>query len=99
MDSLFIQWGSEIQISLDFEWLERGWVEMVQILNEIWNLKAHPFEIRTNIHHFVKNYLESGQKRIVFSYSHGLSPTIWKLDHLKSNIQKVWISNPHSRNA
>ena len=29
-------------------------------------------------------------------YSQSLSPTVWKLDHLKSDLQKVRISDPHS---
>ena len=39
---IHIQWGSEIRTSLDFEWLKRGWVAMVRILNGIWNLEAQP---------------------------------------------------------
>ena len=28
-----IQWGSEVRTRLDFEWLKRGWFQMVWILN------------------------------------------------------------------
>ena len=58
-----------IRILLDFEccdWILTGWTEvglqMVQILNGIWNIEARPFEIWTNDHHLIKNHLKSGQK-------------------------------------
>ena len=37
-------------------------LQMVHILNGIWNPEALPFEIRTKDHHFVKNLLKSRQK-------------------------------------
>ena len=40
-------------------------LQMVGILNGIWNLNAQLFEIRTNGRHFVKNYLKSGQKSLL----------------------------------
>ena len=75
---------------------------MVWILNGIWHLETPPFEIRTN-------HLKSGQKCPGFEWSGFQTVgtkdiaiakarpfengTIWKLDHLKSNLQKVRISN------
>ena len=39
-------------------WISNGWkaivLQMVQILNGIWNQETQPFEIRTNSRHFVK---------------------------------------------
>ena len=37
-------------------------LQIVRILNGIWNSEAQPFEIGTNVSHFGKNYLKSGQK-------------------------------------
>ena len=43
-----------------------------------------------------KNYLKSGQKCLDFKWlGPKLNPTIWKLDHLKSYLQKVQTLNPH----
>ena len=47
-----------------------------------------PFEIRTKTSRFWKVWYSKG-----YGYSFSHSPTIWKPDHLKSNPQKVWISN------
>ena len=79
--------GSKIQTGPDFEWSKRGWVA---------NPEAQPFEIRTNGHHFCKKNLDKKSKfQIVqcsngwdYSYSHSLSPTFWKLNHLKSTFKK-----------
>ena len=38
MPTRSVQWGSEIQTSLDFEWSKRGWVE--KGLDLKWNLKS-----------------------------------------------------------
>ena len=35
---LEVQWGSEIQTSLDFEWLKRGWIANGPDFE--WNLKS-----------------------------------------------------------
>ena len=75
---------------------------MVWISNEIWNLEAQPFEIWTNDRPFVKNHLKSGQKSPYFEWNSfqmfgitaiELKPTIWKQDHLKSDLQKAQILN------
>ena len=50
----YIEWGSEIPTSLDFEWSKRGWVANGPDLNGIWNLEAQLFEIWTNGCHFFK---------------------------------------------
>ena len=42
---LEVQWGSEIQTSLDFEWLKRGWVANGSDYE--WDLEAQSFEIWT----------------------------------------------------
>ena len=44
-------------------------LQIVQILNVIWNLEAQPFEIQTNGRHFIKNHLKSGQKSPDFEWS------------------------------
>ena len=62
-------------------------LQMVWILNGIWNQEAQPFEFQTNGRHFVKNHLKSGQKVHFWM----VGPTIWKPDHLKSDLQKVQI--------
>ena len=36
--SVYIQWGSKIQTSLDFEWSKRGWV--ANVLDFEWDLKS-----------------------------------------------------------
>ena len=36
-------------------------LQMDWILNAIWNLETHKFEIQTNDRHFVKNHLKSGK--------------------------------------
>ena len=62
----------------------------------IWNLAQwppccqKPFEIRTKTSRFWMVQFSNGWE---YSYNHRKSPTIWKLDHLKSDLQKVWISN------
>ena len=47
-----------------------------------------PFEIRTNMSGFWMVRFSNG-----WDYTYGHSQTIWKPDHLKSNLQNVWISN------
>ena len=67
---------------------------MVWISNEIWNPEAQPIEIHTN----------AGQKCLDFEWSSfqmvgtiaismAKAQSFWKPDHLKSNLQKVRISN------
>ena len=46
-----------------------GSLVKVQFLNGIWNPKARPFEIQTNVCHFVKSQLKSGQKHPGFKWS------------------------------
>ena len=78
-------------------------LQIVWILSGIWNLEAQPYEIISTWHHFVKNHLKFGQKypdydwsRFLngwdYRYGHSLSLTIWKPDHLKSELQKLQIS-------
>ena len=43
-------------------------LQMVRILNGIWNLEAQPFEIRINGCHFIKNHLKSGQNCTDFEW-------------------------------
>ena len=44
-------------------------LQMVWILNRIWNPEARPFRIWTSGRHFVKNHLKSGQKCLHFEWS------------------------------
>ena len=94
--------GSEIWTSLDFKWSKRGWVAYG--LNFEWDLKSRcptiwnldkwapfcqkPFEIWTKTSGFQMFQFLNG-----WAYSHSEIPTIWKPDHWKSDLQKVWISN------
>ena len=70
---------------------------MVQILKGIWNTKAPQFEIQSNGCHFVKKHLKYKHIQISngWDHSHGYSwsLTIWKLYHLKYNLQKARFSN------
>ena len=66
-----IQWGSEIQTSLDFEWSKRGWLAIS--VDFKWdlksgNLEAQPSELRTNGPHLFRKHLKSGQKRLDFEW-------------------------------
>ena len=44
-------------------------LQIVWILNRIWNPETQPFKIRTNSGHFVKNHLKSLQKCLDFKWS------------------------------
>ena len=56
------QWGSEIPDESIFQMVKKEvGLQMVWILNRIWNLESWPFEIWTNGCHFVKNHLKSRQ--------------------------------------
>ena len=63
--------------------------------------KPNHWKSRKNGCHFVKNHLKSGRKCPDFKWSgfqmfgsgYSYSQTLWKLDHSKSDHQKVWISN------
>ena len=76
-----------------FEWSKRGGLQIIQIWNGIWNPdKWVPFcqklfEICTKTSGFWMDQFSNGWD---YSYSHGLSPTIWKPDHLKLD-KKSWI--------
>ena len=94
----YIQWGSEIRPSLDFVWSKRSWLLMVRISNGIWNPEAQPFEIWTNGSHFVKPFeiqTKMSEFRMIGTVVIAMAKarTFLKLDHLKSDLQKVWISN------
>ena len=52
-----------------------------------WHLKTGPFDNRTHIHH-----LKTGLVRYSDGYC-SYSQTLQNLDHYKSDLQKVWISN------
>ena len=92
-----------------FWMVKKGWVANGPELNGIWNPEAQPFEIQTNGCHFVKKHFKCGQKGPDFEWSgfqmvgtvamatNKARPfeyqTIWITDHMKSDLQKVWISN------
>ena len=95
---ILIQCGSEIRTAFDLnDRKEVGLQEMVPILMGPQNPETQPFEIRTYGRHCVKNHLKSRQQCPNFRWSGlqivVLQPTLKKLDQLKSNLQKVWISN------
>ena len=86
-------------------WKEVG-LQMVLISNGVWNPEAQPFEILTNGHNFVKNYLKPGQKCPDFGwFSFKWLGTflklklLWKPGHLKSGLKtqilNIRISDPH----
>ena len=101
---MLLQRGYEIQTSLDFEWLKRGWVangldfkrDLKSRSPTIWNADKwspfcpKPLEIRTKMSRFWMGQFSNGWD---YSYCHSLSTAIWKPDHLKSNLQKVQISS------
>ena len=95
-----------VDLKFGLVWILNGLKEIglqkVQILNGIRNPEAQPLEIHTNGHHFVKNHLKSGQNcpdfewtsfQMVETLAMVIYLTLWKSDHLKSNLQKVRISN------
>ena len=92
-----VQWGSEIQTSLDLKWLKRGWVAngqdlelaMKSVSPNIWNLdKLQPFcqktfDIWTKMSGFWTVRFLNGWDN---SFSHSWS--IWQPDHLKFDQKK-----------
>ena len=58
----FIEYSGDLKS--DLVWISNGpkqvGLQMVWILNGIWNPEAQTFEIRTNGRHFVKNHLKTG---------------------------------------
>ena len=99
-----IQWGSKLRTSLYFEWLKRSWV--ANCTDFEWDLKSgsptiwnpgkwlpfcqKPFEIQTKTSGFWIFQFSNGWG---YSYILSKSQTIWKPEHLKSDLQKVKISN------
>ena len=87
-----LQWGSEIRTSLDFEWSKRGWVangpdferDLKSGSPTIWN--------RDKWLPFCQKSFEIWTKTAGFQWS-CYSPTLWKPDHLKFDLQKVRILN------
>ena len=71
MDMWILDLFSQDQRS-DLVWVLNGpkeiGLQMVWIVNGIWNPEAQPFEIRSNGRHFVKNHLKSKQKRPDFEW-------------------------------
>ena len=57
---ILLQWESKILTSQDFEWLKRGWV---QILNGIWNPESQTIWNPIKWLPFCQNHLKSKQKR------------------------------------
>ena len=66
---MVFQFGFQIPTAV---WILNGQKEVglqiVWILNWIWNLEGQPFEMWTNGCHFVKNHLKSRQKRTDFKW-------------------------------
>ena len=87
-----VQWGSEIRTSLDFEWSKRGWVANGPGFE--WDLKSGSPTIwnRDKWPPFCQKSIEIWTKTAGFQWS-CYSPTLWKPDHLKFDLQKVWILN------
>ena len=95
-----IQWGSEIRTGRDFEWSKRGRVANGVDFEQNLKSGSPTNQNLDSSRHFVKNHLKSGQKCPHFEWSGfqmvgTIAIAIAKAqpDHLKSNLQKVWISN------
>ena len=84
--SIILQWGSEIQPILDFEWSKRGWV--ANGLDFKWHLK-----ILTIYRHFVKNHLKSGQISLECECPYHLKTGPFEIRLKSQDFKCFWISN------
>ena len=85
--TLKVQYSGEIKSGL--VWISTGQKEvglqMIRILNGIWNPEVQPFEIRTNLSHFFENHFKSGQLCQDFKWS-----GFWMVGTTSIAIAKAW---------
>ena len=121
VDLVYLVAGTQVQAGAKFsgylksgpvqfsnDWKEVG-LQMIDLMNGVWNPEAQPFKIQTNGCHLVKNHLKSGQKSQNFKWSSfqmvgtiaiAISPDlsknliIWNLNFKKSVFWMVGLQVP-----